>query len=805
MVVLGCCFSPTLASQAQGVYNPPLLENVIITGSETLPIDTIRSKVPYHKGEIFWNYKTNEIIKNIYSLGYYKQIEIKEEQLPNNKVNLHIVLTEKPLLEEVIFVGNKNLSEKDINKKINFEKIPAADEKELQRFAKTIAQAYAEKSYHFADISVSTKKGKKGLIATFTIHEGHRSLVKRVCFEGNTEFHGKALRSLLFTREDWLLGALDKAGTYHPQALEADKYTLENFYQSNGFMNARVTDARVDFDKKNKDITVTFVIHEGDKYTISDVSIPGNDIYTEEQLLSLTPVRPGQLYSRELIRLTMERLRTLWGDKGYIYSDIEPSIEPNEENKTVKLSFYSELGEKVRLNKINIYGNEKTRDKVIRRQILLDEGDYLSSTKMDISKDRVGGLGYFDPREGVNWKLNRIDEDLADLDLLVKEIKTGRAEFKITYGGTPGQLQSTTTGVAAELHFSERNIGGQGLIGHFMGRYGQEDQGFNFNFAQPWLFDRPIRAGFDAYYTKSLYDEIRRVVDPVQEQRYGGAGTLGFMMQRWWDTSFLFQAGVMALDLYSSSNDRKVPITASIVGDNEAREELQAILNRRFETGKFTYLQLDIGQDTRNHVMHISRGYQWTFMSKLGVPSFSDNFGFIKFQFDGHWYTPIIDERQLVLHLRGHLGFVNTIGNHAIPFRELYNIGGQASVRGWLFGQIGPVWYTPELVEDGGWQGDPIGSQKAFFMNAELIFPITKDMGIKGVVFYDGGAGWDTPDAASISPAHLKNNSFKFRHAIGIGLRLLNPQPMRIDWGFKLDRETGETAGELNFSSYYDF
>lgn len=782
----------------------PIIEKIIVHGTKTLPIDTIISKIPYYEGELFFADKTNEVINNIYALGYFKQVQINTEKNNNNTINLHIYLTEKPLIKEIIFKGNKNLAEKDITKKLDFSKIPAAELEELQKLVRVIKKAYAEKNYHFTDVSVAMEKDGESNIVTFTINEGIQSLVKRVRFDGNTIFAEKKLRSLLFTREDWILGPMDKSGSYHPQAIESDKFTLENFYQSNGYMNAKVTDARVEFSQNKRDMTITFVIHEGDKYTINNVSAPGNDLFTEEQLLSMIPVQKGQSYSREGLKKSMEQLRTVCGDFGYIYADIEPMIQPHENEKTVDITFYIELGNKVKLNRINIFGNDKTRDSIIRRQLIVTEGETLTSTRLDLSKDRVESLSYFDPRDGVNLKLNRLNDDLADVDLIVKEVPTGRGELKLTYGGTPGEL-SSQSGVAAELHIADRNIAGRGLIGNFMARLGQDDRGLNIGFAEPWLFGKPVRVGFDAMYGRSSYDEVRKVVDTVQEERFGGTGHIGFISRKLWDTSCMFQAGINSLALYSSTNGTKTKVTASIVGDATAKNELQAIYDSRFETGKFGFLEFVVGQDTRNHNVHISRGHQWSLMTKCGIPMLGDNFSFFKIQLDGHWYTPIIDERNLVLHLRGHLGSVSAIGSHTIPYRELYHIGGQASVRGWTFGQIGPMWYHPDLVEEEGWQGDSIGSKRALFFNVELVFPLTQDLSFKGVVFYDGGAGWNTPHASSINPAHLKNNSFKYRHSVGVGLRLLNPQPIRIDWGFKLDKETGEKAAEVSFSSYFDF
>jgi len=784
----------------------PRIENIIITGSTKFPDTTIKSKLPYRIGELFQPEKSNQAILNIHKLGHFKQIAVKTEPLTNG-INLHIILTEKTALKEITFVGNKHLSKKELNKKINFEKIPAAEEEELRKLGRIIKTTYMEKGYHFPTVKLSTKREKDSISAEFTINEGPHSLVKKVRFEGAKSFSGKQLRSLLFTREDWLLGPLDRAGNYHPLAVEQDKLTLEQFYQSNGFLHARVTDAKTTFSENKKEITITFVVHEGDKYTISSLEIPGNDIYTEKELLSSIPLRKGGLYSREGIRVSIERLKTIWGDKGYIYADVEPTIEPNDEDKTVSIGFHSDLGNTVHLNRINIFGNEKTRDKVVRRQFLLDEGDLLTTTKLEFSKQRIAGLGYFDRKEGVNWKLNRIDEDFADIDLMLKEIKTGRFEFKITYGGSPSNMSSSNSGLAGELQVSERNMFGKGLVGNLNSRLGQNEMSFSGGLSEPWLFDKPIRVGASGSYSENGYQEIKKVENTVQERRGSGIVYLGFIAERLGYLTIDMQLGLDKLDYYSKSLDGNNKITpqAAVHGDTAVKTEYQQILNDRFQSATFSYLEFIIGKDTRNHHTHISRGYKWNANARFGLPSFDKVFGFYHLELDGHWYTPIINETDLVLHLHGHLGHVGALKGYSIPFRELYHMGGQASVRGWEFGQIGPLWYHPDLLEDDGWQGESIGAKNAAFINAELIFPFTEDLSMKGVIFYDGGSGWETPHSSAISPDHLKNNSFDYRHSVGIGIRLLNPQPIRIDWGFKLDRRPGESESEVSFASYYDF
>jgi outer membrane protein insertion porin family len=206
-------------------------------------------------------------------------------------------------------------------------------------------------------------------------------------------------------------------------------------------------------------------------------------------------------------------------------------------------------------------------------------------------------------------------------------------------------------------------------------------------------------------------------------------------------------------------------------------------------------------QDTRNHPVHTMWGHKWRFTTKFAIPTFGDDLGYYKIELDASWFTPLIAEYDLVLKLHGYFGICNPFKNRSVPFGDLFHIGGQSSVRGFLFGQIGPQFL-----------GDTIGGSKAFFWNAELIVPITADMNMKAVVFYDGGTGFDNPYVTTADKAFVTGNRFDYRHAVGIGLRVLQPMPINVDWGFKIDPRKNkffpnrsEAASEIHFGMSYDW
>lgn len=769
-----------------------------IHGNVATTKDAILNHVPYKIGEIFDARKTKTLIRNLYyNLKKFRNIKVMGEVVNDSLMNIHIFVEEKYPLKEFKTIGNKKVSEKEIAKKIELENITSIDPEELKIIANKIKDIYLEKGYHQTDIETAIELDDSNrATAILTIHEGKSATVKQIHFIGNKAISSKQLRAVALTKEDWILGFLDKSGNYHPDRLEGDKHFIEQFYQNNGFLHAKVVDIDVNIDPETQNIILTFEIEEGDQYVIDKISAPGTDNVPEQYLLAMLPMRPGMYYSREAITNSIKRLEAIWGDYGYIFAHIDPSIQPNEDDKTVSVSFFSELGDQVYLNKINIRGNTKTRDKIIRRKIFLDEGELLTQSRMNASKRNVASLGYFDPREGVNWKIRRISKEEADLDLILKETKTGHFGAQLGFGGSGADWQSPISGMSIKGELSDTNLFGSGVHMNLSTTYSKDEQTAMIHVAQPWLFDKPILGAFDVYHRRPVYDELRHV-RTVHQKLTGGSVTLGCITQSknqlFHDVNILFSTGVEDIK-YNQ------PAIAQLPGPFE-RMQYQEILNQEFKPGTFAFISTKMEQDTRNHPVHTMWGHKWRFATKFAIPTFGNDIGYYKVELDASWFTPLIAEYDLVLKLHAYFGVSSPFKNRSIPFGDLFHIGGQSSVRGFLFGQIGPQFL-----------GDTIGGSKAFFWNAELIAPITADMNMKAVVFYDGGTGFNNPYITAADKPFVSGNNFDYRHAVGIGIRVLQPMPVNIDWGFKIDPrknrlfpKRGESASEVHFGMSYDW
>jgi outer membrane protein insertion porin family len=771
-----------------------IIKNIFIEGTSPLLENAVRIKIPYKQGEVFNPGKTAQLIRNVASLGYFTDIQVQAEDISDTEINLYIhVKEDKQKLSQVKYEGSKVLKADDIEKQLKLSSLKTINQEEAEVYAEKLKRMLAEKSYHNATVTTELQPAENNTVtAVYTITEGPKAAIKQICFEGNRAFPSKKLKSLLLTQEDWLLSFLNKAGTYIPDMLEQDKQVLEHFYQSNGFLTARVADVRVITDPCTQFITITFVIEEGDLYTVKCVSAPGNDMLSETQLLSALPVRPGQLYSRELIRQALEMLRVAWGQFGYIYADVSPVIQPNFEDKTVDITFYSDLGSQMYANRINIIGNCKTRDYVIRRNIAVNEGELITTEQLDFSKAHVESLGFFDPRDGVNWRITKVSENLVDLDLMLKEVKTGKLFGQVGYGGG-ADPKSPTTSLRVGAGITDRNFLGTGIVYNLNLSFSRQDRNAIFSVFQPWIFDRPLGIGFDVFHRTTLYEDVRSLQRPPVEQLSGGNIRLAFTPESLRRTNFNIVAGIDRIRFNTTENE----VCSQNVLSQQQRDVEEFIYNRRFQSGNLNSIGLSITRDLRNNPVAANRGYIVDFASKVAVP-YGSPFGFAKADIDATWLTPLIGEYDLTFVLHGHAGYVKQLQGKVVPYRELYNVGGQSSVRGFTFGQI-----SPQL------NGDSIGGSKAFWVNAELIFPITKDQTVRGVLFYDGGAGWDTPLTATARAANLPivNNRFNYRHSIGFGIRLSYPVPLRVDWGFKLDRNKrrNETAYEVDFTMSQEF
>jgi outer membrane protein insertion porin family len=785
-------------------YEGHIINQVTVEGNQFISNNAILNYVPYQAGIA---YTQTPFIKKLY-LNLKQLHHVQVEITPHNAtmVNIVIRVQEKVPITNIVIEKNYHLQTKDILTQIGAEKLTAADQQELAMLALKIEALYKQKGYFFAKVdTILTYNDQNQATATFTIQEGIHSTIKKIQFKGNKHIAAKELRAALLTKEEWLLSFLDKTGSYNEErARYGDTQVIEQLYQNRGFLRAKVTDVSPHMNHETGAIELVYTIQEGQQFTISSITVDESEEFDNDRLLFLTGIRSGQLYSKQAVSDAIKRLESLWAHQGYIFTHVDPVIIPNEKESTVSVHFAFEPGKKMTLNRLIIKGNKKTIDKVIRRKILLQEGQQITQGLLNQSKQNVQALGYFEQRDGLAWKIKRLDDENADIDLIVKESKTGHFGLNLGYGGNGKDMSSPLTGFTVKVDFVDTNLVGSGVNFNLAASWAQEEQTVMLHLAQPWLFDKPILGALDVYHKRPSYDELRHLQNgPVNEKLTGGALTAGYILHS--DRGLFHDTQLFSAFGIDSVRYQKKPEARSFGTDTLGTLETtqyQSILNQSFTPGDYAWISCNMEQDMRSHPFFPKEGHRWKLSAKVAAPTFNRAIGFYKFSFDTHWYTTLIDQYDLVLHAHAFAGIAAPLKKYTIPFGELFHIGGPATVRGFRFGEIGPKF----LNESG------IGAKKALFVNVELLFPITADYSMKGVIFYDGGTGWDNPYVHSVEKPFVTHNSFDYRHSVGVGIRLTNPMPIRIDWGFKIDprkdrtdRSKDENGSEVHFSMSYDW
>jgi len=682
-----------------------------------LTYEAIKSYIPYQEGAPFTSAQTNQFIKQLYKLGFFEHISIRGTLVDSDGLDIYIVLDELPEVYDIEITGNKAVSDQKIEKELKLSELRAISNAKLNELVRKLRELYQEKDYHLVTIDGTLKLNQDHQATiVITIDENKKSLVKKVIFKGNKHIRSKQLSAAIFTREDWVLGFVTKAGSYQKEKFEKDKRFLEGYYKSMGYFTARVTDAHAKMDPETKQYTVTFVIDEGDQYTIKELHVKGDDKLSEYELLRNLPFKSGDLYSVKNVADSMEILKKIFGEFGYIFVDIQPIIVPNETDKTVDITFDVDLGEKVLLRRLNIKGNKKTRDFIVRRKISLHEGELITHQGMDLSKQLVESLSYWEKDDGVTWKVRRINDHQADLDLLLKEAKTGKIMLGLGWGGNDN-IQSASTGFNWNLNIYDVNFLGRGLQFNFGATWSQQEWGTTIDFTEPYLMDLPLMVGYNFHCNKAYRSEDLTCINEFSERYIGGAFQAGYISSRWAiDTVFRSTIGIDDIKLNNKPRVRTDCLSCP------GALPYQRILDQSFKNGTIYSWTFEAGQDIRNNIIHPSGGYQWSLISRIGFPA--NTFGFFKVDADYSWYTSLIDEYNLVLGFHAHAGYIKQLERKTIPFKELYNIGGVASVRGFDWGEITPSFnLDPSRKPDEiyGRAAEPIGGRKAFFVNTELI------------------------------------------------------------------------------------
>jgi len=727
---------------------------VDIQGNKTISTATILAKIKTRVGQEYRQSVLSDDLKRLYNTGYFSDVRVDRQEYKGG-FKVIIYLEEKSVVEDVSFSRTRYIKKQAIKKKIKTRPGRFLDKKTLKGDVRLIKELYAKKGLMDVRVRVETEPneitGKTRV--RFIIQEGERQKITRIRVEGNRHFKKKKILRLIKTRKKTLFNS----GIFKREQLDEDMERIESFYEKQGFIDVRAG-YTVKFLSKSR-VRVDIKIDEGRQYFVGEVVITGNQVVSTGEIRQIMKeIRPGVPFSREKLGVDITNIRTLYFDKGYIFADVRPStaVDPQTGQVTVKVTVTE--GSVAYINEINIVGNTRTRDIVIRRELRLWPGDRFDGTKLRRSKERLHNLGYFDE---INFDIEDTDQyDRKDLVVQVKEAKTGSFSF--------GGGFSTVDQLVGFIAIEQRNFditnwptftgGGQRL--QLRAETGSTKNNLLLSFTEPWIFDYPVSGGFDAY--KKTRNRERDVGYAYDQQRVGGNIRLGRRFTEYVSGTVFYRYEDVTIDNLAHN------VSADLLAEKGSNVVSQ--------------VGFSLTRDSRDSIFSPTRGLAVTTNMDVAGSILGGDKEFYRVQTRASYYIPL--KFRAVLELRGRVGIVDAFGDsEKVPIFERFFTGGARSIRGYDERQVGPL----DAVTK-----DPIGGEGLLVGNIELTIPVVDF--VKLAAFFDTGNVW--ADLKDFAPGDLKSG-------MGVGVRVKTPiGPVNLDYGYPLNEEPGEDSrsGKFYFS-----
>jgi len=723
-----------------------LIAKVLVKGNARTDTGAIMQHIRTKAGDHYDPSILRDDIKSIYQMGYFEDVRVEVNDSDKGKL-VTFRVEEKPVISQILIQGEKELEEKDIKEVINIRTNTIINPKEVQSSVSNIKKLYKDKGYYNTEVDAHLTYPKPDRVdVTFTIKEGIKVFIKEIRIEGNKAFKEKELKKVIETSEKGFFSWLTDSGQLKKDVLEQDAARITAFYHNNGYVDARVGEPQID--QKGKWLYITFNVSEGERYRVGTIDLKGDLIEDKNKLLGYVELSKARYFSRKTLRDDMMRLTDQYAEKGFAFAEAKPSIEKNSKLKRVDVTIDMDKGVLVHVNRIVIKGNTRTRDKVIRREMQLKEKGIFDASALRKSHERLQRLDYFEEVNITPEATAR--EDLMNVVVEVKEKPTGT--FSIGGG------YSTVDKLMFLGEISQNNFLGKGQRLAFQANLSSSNTQFNLSFTEPHLNDTDLLFGIDVYNWEREYDDYTK-------DSNGFALHFGYPLWEKWHTSFGYG--------YDDTNLKDVLPTAPL-----AIRDSQDI--------KITsYVKAGLYRDTRNRLYDATKGSTNTITIKQAGTVLGGDSAFTKFEGTSSWYFPL--PLETTFHVKGAIGYVLENKNGKLPIYEKFFLGGLNTIRGFDNGKISPTVIDPVTHEV-----FRIGGEKMWYFNFEWIFPILKDAGLKGLVFFDSGNVYADSETYDLS---------NMRSAVGFGFRWLSPMgPLRLEWGYNLDPEPDEQQGVWDFS-----
>ncbi len=768
-----------LAAQNQG--QAPLIKQIDVqfVGPNTLSKQRVLDNLATKPGAPYNDRLVEEDIKSLYATGQVSNARIFAEPITGG-LKVTVLLQGRATVGEVVIEGAEAIKNSKIRKEIATKPGEPLSDERLNDDRQKILKLYEDKN--FTDVKVDTKSTElpdKKMKVSFLINEGPKLIIRRISFTGNDSVLPKDLLKVMKTKTANLLSFLTKAGRLTPSQMDEDKEAIRNLYQNKGFADMRVTDVQTTPLPKGNGVDLVISISEGTQYRVNKLSIDGATIVPPADLVRYLKMRTGSLYTPDGMGADLKKIRDYYGSRGYVDMVAQPQITPAGQGQ-IDLTYRIDEGVQSYVNLINVQGNTKTKDKVIRRELAVQPGGVFDTTLVDVSKTRLMNLNYFSKVDTV--PVDTLVPGRKDLDVIVDEKKTGSFNFGAGFSSIDSLVGFAELQQSNFDLFNWPNFTGAGQRFRIRAQYGLQRQDFTMSLTEPWFMGYKVSVGGEFYYHAATF------LSPVYSQSNLG----GALQARKALSPFTALRGEYRLEnikIYNLTGNYG-PAIADAASSSPYTKS--AIL-------------LGLDYDNRDSLFLTHKGQSVSLSGVIAGGGLGGNVQDYGLNLEAKKYFPL--PWDMILLTKGAVGVMNpwgsgtkgTINNSAPIFDELY-LGGANDMRGFAFREVGPK----------DFYGNPIGGSTSVYGTGEITFPIIPRL--RGAFFSDWGyvnAGTFSfnPTKVTTSIGDLSYNSGGLNGDVGIGARIDLPiGPIRVDWGYPVMFDSwNKSNGQFNFNVGYTF
>jgi outer membrane protein insertion porin family len=793
---------PTLADQAEGLP----IASLEIVGNRRVGREDVLSYLREKPGHLF---KVENLTGDVHALwdsGFFEDIQV--DLTTNDKgVVLRFIVRERPNIKDITYEGNDELDNDKLGEAVELKPNTILSVPAVRRSVQKIKDAYAEKGFFLADVEYSVLPQRENEVTIkFKITEHKPVTVRRITFIGNEHVSDGDIRDTMQTGNGGFF-SFGSGGPYRQDVFERDVLMLSAMYYDKGYLSVQIGTPRVMLTPDREGIDIALSIHEGPRYKIRQLRIYERDNEGKEveplggrqALRLMVREQSGDYFNRAELIKELQAVRTLYRDAGFANVEAEPETELDPVHEQVDIVVPVRRGPPVRIERIQVKGNTKTRDKVIRREVVIEEGQLFSETGQELSKRRITALGYFDRVDFSTEQGSAPDKIIVNIEVAEKPTGT----FQVGAGF------SSIESFIATAQVQQANLFGNGQSLALQAQVSALRQLITLRFFEPYFLDSLWNMSAEVYDTLYVFPDFAR-------RSIGGSLTFGYALVNPW----------LRLSLTTTVEEDSVdtsPSSSTLFGATPGFVSIfqQLPLANLFNSGRVVSFRPTITYDTRDNRLFPTSGIFLQASSELSANALGSQFNYIRNHFTGRFYYPLgggngMPGSGFVLKLNTDIGLITSPDPQGVPIFQRYFLGGILDLRGFFLRSVGPRLPLTQALDPNSQpisNGANIGGNLDAYENLELEFPIIDKVGIRGVVFFDAGNAWNLEDQfCKTTPAPqfdpvvrpcftFPNSLGLLRTSTGFGIRWFSPLgPLRFEWGFPLAPLPYENHSDFEFT-----